>query len=483
MKKSTLDLYLLLPIKNFIEKQTSVGLLLIFSALLAMIIANSPLSDAYHALWKQYIHVGINDYLIRKNLLHWINDGLMSMFFFLVGLELKREIMHGELSNLRGALLPVSAAIGGMLFPALIFLGFNYGTPAASGWGVPMATDIAFALGILYLLGDRVPLSLKVFLTAIAIVDDIGAVLVIAFFYTSDLSFQSLGVAAFFLLILLSANYIGIRNTFFYAVMGIGGLWLAVLLSGVHATIAAVLAAFAIPTTNRINTALFIRKVKFLVLEIKNIRRDQKNKPEESAEPGITHSIEKFSSLVEDAIPPLQRLEHALHPFVSFVVLPIFAFANAGVTITADSLGFFTSPVAFGVIFGLLIGKFFGIVLFTRLLVWLKISSLPKGVRWPHIYGVGLLAAIGFTMSLFITELAFTDEDHLVQAKIGILTASILAGILGYLYLNFIGKRLVLQSAALQRKKVKLAKGVGKPEAKNIAHENSIGIGQLNIPD
>ncbi len=456
MKKSTLDLYLLLPIKNFIEKQTSVGLLLIFSAILAMIIANSPLAESYHALWKQYIHVGINDYLIRKNLLHWINDGLMSMFFFLVGLELKREIMHGELSKFSGAMLPVAAAFGGMVFPALIYFGINTGTPAVSGWGIPMATDIAFALGILYLLGDRVPLSLKVFLTAIAIVDDLGAVLVIAFFYTSDLSFQSLGVAGFFLLILISANYIGIRNTFFYAVMGIGGLWLAVLLSGVHATIAAVLAAFAIPTTNRINTALFLRKVKFLALEIKNIRLSHKIKPGEPEEPEITHSIEKFSSLVEDAIPPLQRLEHALHPFVSFVVLPIFAYANAGVTITSESLKFFTSPVALGVIFGLLVGKFLGIVLFTRLMVWIKVCKLPKGVRWPHIYGVGLLAAIGFTMSLFITELAFTNEDHLVQAKIGILTASILAGILGYIYLNFIGKKLVLKGAISKRQKSKI---------------------------
>lgn len=441
MKKTSLDLYLLLPVKNFIEKQTSVGLLLIFSAVLAMIIANSPLAEGYHSLWKQYIHIGFNDYLIRKNLLHWINDGLMSMFFFLVGLELKREIMHGELSKIRGAMLPVMAAVGGMIIPALIYLGFNSGSTAASGWGIPMATDIAFALGILYLLGDRVPLSLKVFLTAIAIVDDLGAVLVIAFFYTSDLSWESLALAAFFLIILISANYIGIRNTFFYAIMGIGGLWLAVLLSGVHATIAAVLAAFAIPTSRRINTPVFLRKVKWLSNEIRKIRLSHKNEPEEATEHEISHTIEKFSSLAEDATPPLQRLEHALHPFVSFVVLPIFAFANAGVTITAESLGFFTSPVTAGVILGLLLGKFFGIVLFTRAMVFFKLSSLPKGVKWSHIYGVGILAAIGFTMSLFITELAFADEVFMIQAKIGILSASLIAGILGYLYLNFISKK------------------------------------------
>lgn len=440
MKKSSLDLYLLLPIKNFIEKQTSVGLLLIFSALVAMVVANSPWADAYHSLWKQYIHIGFNDFIIQKNLLHWINDGLMSMFFFLVGLELKREIMHGELSNIRGAMLPIAAAAGGMAIPAVIFYLFTQGTPAVSGWGIPMATDIAFALGILYLLGDKVPLSLKVFLTAIAIVDDLGAVLVIAFFYTSELSLESLALGAFFLLVLISANYIGIRNTFFYAIMGIGGLWLAILLSGVHATIAAVLAAFAIPTSRRINTPVFLRKVKWLTNEIKNTLKLQQDEPEIEAEDHISATIEKFSSLAEDATPPLQRLEHALHPFVSFVVLPIFAFANAGVTITAESLTFFTSPVALGVILGLIIGKFFGVVLFTRIMIWLKICQLPKGVKWPHIYGVGILAGIGFTMSLFITELAFNDENYMVQAKIGILSASLVAGLLGYFYLKFISR-------------------------------------------
>ncbi len=441
MKKSNLDLYLLLPIKNFIEKQTSVGLLLIFSAILAMIIANTPLADSYHALWKQYIHLGFNDFLIRKNLLHWINDGLMSMFFFLVGLELKREIMHGELSKIRGAMLPVAAAVGGMVLPALIYFSFTGGSPAVSGWGIPMATDIAFALGILYILGDRVPLSLKVFLTAIAIVDDLGAVLVIAFFYTQDLSLESLALAAFFLLILFSANYIGIRNTFFFAVMGIGGLWLAVLLSGVHATIAAVLAAFAIPTSRRINTSVFLRKVRWLNNEIKKVRLLHRDDPEVESEHEISHTIEKFSSLAEDATPPLQRLEHALHPFVSFVVLPIFAFANAGVTIPSESLTFFTSPVTLGVIFGLIFGKFFGVVLFSRAMVYFKICKLPKGVKWPHIYGVGILAGIGFTMSLFITELAFVREEFLVQAKLGILTASLIAGLMGYFYLNYISAK------------------------------------------
>ncbi|SKB31848.1 Na+:H+ antiporter, NhaA family [Salegentibacter holothuriorum] len=438
MKKTRLDIYLLLPIKNFIEKKTSVGLVLIFSALLAMIVANSPLADAYHNLWKQYIHLGINDFIIRKNLLHWINDGLMSIFFFMIGLELKREILQGELSSIKKSMLPIGAAIGGMLFPALIFFYFNNGLDSVSGWGIPMATDIAFALGILYLLGDRVPLPLKVFLTAIAIVDDLGAVLVIAFFYTSDISIQSLAIAGVFILILAAANLIGIRNTLFYAVMGIGGLWLAILLSGVHATIAAVLAAFAIPNTKKINTPLFLRKSKLLGYEIQEEFRNRKKNPKESEE-HITLTIEKFSSLTEDATPPLQRLEHALHPFVSFVILPLFAFANAGVSLGETSFDSVVSPVMLGVVGGLIFGKFIGVVLFSKLMVWFKIAALPQKVKWKHVYGIGFLAAIGFTMSLFITDLAFENENYMSQAKIGILLASLMAGLTGYFYLRKIG--------------------------------------------
>ncbi len=441
MKKSSLDLYLLLPLKNFIEKKTSVGLLLIFAAALAMIVANSPFAEGYHNFWKQYIYIGFEDFVIRKNLLHWINDGLMSMFFFLVGLELKRELMHGELASFRGAMLPVSAAIGGMLFPALIFFMFTQGTDAVDGWGIPMATDIAFALGILYLLGDKVPLSLKVFLTAIAIVDDLGAVMVIAFFYTSEISVENLAMGAFFLLMLLSANYIGIRNTIFYAVMGIGGLWMAVMLSGVHATIAAVLAAFTIPTSKRINTPLFLRKVRLLSLKVKRQRQQSLSKKINN-EDKITETIEKISLLTEDATPPLQRLEHALHPFVSFIILPLFAFANAGVTIDAEAFSYFKSPVTLGVILGLIVGKIIGVFLFTKLMVVFKICKLPRGIGWSHVFGLGFLAAIGFTMSLFITDLAYDNEAYLVQAKMGILSASIVAGLIGYFYLKLIGNKI-----------------------------------------
>lgn len=439
MKKSTLDVYLLLPVKGFIEKQTSVGLLLIFAAMMAVIFANSPWSHLYYNFWEQHLFLGFNNFVLEKSLLHWINDGLMSIFFFMVGLELKREIIHGQLASVRRAFLPIAAAIGGMLIPALLYAFFNMGTDRAQGWGIPMATDIAFALGILFLLGERVPLSLKVLLTAIAIVDDLGAIVVIAIFYTADLSMENIFLAGFFLLILLTANQMGIRSTWFYAIMGIGGLWMAILLSGVHATIAAVLVAFTIPNSKKIDTPLFLRKVRWLTNEVRiNFKSSLKNG--EKTEEDVVSSIGKFTLLAEDATPPLQRLEHALYPFVSFIVLPLFAFANAGVTIDVSSFEAVLNTVTIGVTLGLILGKFTGIVLFTRLMVHFKLSELPQGVKWSHVYGIGLLAAIGFTMSLFITELAFENELYVTQAKVGILLASILAGTTGYIYLKKISK-------------------------------------------
>ncbi|MFO7745051.1 MAG: Na+/H+ antiporter NhaA [Psychroflexus sp.] len=435
MKKSNLDTHLVLPIKHFIEKKTSVGFLLIAAAVLALIIANSPLSDLYHSFWKQYLYIGFEDFVIKKNLLHWINDGLMSIFFFLIGLELKQEFLHGQLTSFKKAILPVSAAIGGMLVPALIFFSFTQNTDAVTGWGIPMATDIAFALGVIYLLGDKVPISLKIFLTAIAIVDDLGAVLVIAFFYTSDISMLNLALGGVFLLILFLANKLGIRNTIFYAIFGIGGLWLAVLLSGVHATIAAVLAAFTIPTSEKISSKLFLRKARQLSYRI---RKGFKEKGHEENE--ITENIGKFSMLSEDATAPLHRLENALYPFVNFIVLPLFAFANAGVTINQEAFSNFFNPVTLGVILGLILGKVIGIMTLTKLMVYFKISLLPEGVTFKHVFGLGILASIGFTMSIFITELAFENELYKTQAKIGILTASIIAGIGGYFYLKYIGK-------------------------------------------
>lgn len=356
----------------------------------------------------------------------------MSVFFFVIGLELKREIMAGELSRPKDAILPIFAALGGMVVPAIIYLLFNLTGESSSGWGIPMATDIAFALGVLYLLGDKIPTSLKIFLTALAIADDLGAVLIIAFFYTSDISTMSLLIAGSFLVLLILANKLGVRNAVFYGVIGIGGLWLAFLLSGIHATIAGVLAALTIPANVKIEDKEFVNKMNQLT-----------NSFEKSAPNNVTlvthdqlHILDKIRYYSKEAMTPLQRLEHAMHPLVAFVIMPIFAFANSGITFTEFFLVNLTSNVGLGVIFGLAIGKFIGIVTFSKVLIKLKLTTLPEGVNWKKLYGVAMLAGIGFTMSLFISDLAFEDSTYIRQAKIGIFIASILSGIIGYTILR-----------------------------------------------
>ncbi len=432
MRKTPVDVWILSPIKKFISGQTTSGIVLFTAAVVALILSNSPISEQYLQIWEYKLTIGYENFMISKTLHHWINDGLMAVFFFVIGLELKREILAGELSKPKDALLPIVAGAGGMIVPALFYLVFNKEYEAAAGWGIPMATDIAFALGILYMLGNKVPISLRVFLTALAIADDLGAVLVIAFFYTSEISFFSLGIGAIFLTVLVTANYMGVRSTNFYGVIGVGGLWLAFLLSGVHATIAAVLAAFTIPAYVKIDDRMFAKKVRFLSAEFEKCRTDNTQLVTVSQ----LHVLEKFRHLTKDALTPLQRLEHSLHPFVAFVVLPVFALANAGVSFGGNFLQHLSSPVTQGIIFGLVVGKFIGIVGSTRLMVALNLASLPKNVNWNHISGIGLLAGVGFTMSLFITELAFTSNVLVQQAKIGILVASFIAGLLGYFFLK-----------------------------------------------
>jgi NhaA family Na+:H+ antiporter len=431
-KKEIVDIWFLDPFNRIISHSKTSGLVLFGSALLALIVANSPLRHAYHELWHLHINIGIGDHLIDKTLHHWINDGLMAMFFFVVGLELKRELLVGELKNPRNAILPISAAVGGMVVPAVIYLAFNFGNSAASGWGIPMATDIAFALGVLYLLGDRVPNTVKIFLTAIAIVDDIGAVLVIAFFYTSSIDFVSLTVAGVILVLMIGANFIGIRSTFFYAVLGIGGLWLAFLLSGIHATIAAVLAAFTIPANTNVNETFFQGKSKKLVAAFeKALPNDVSLVTNEQYE-----ILEKLKNLSKKAIPPLQRLEHRLHPVVAFVVMPIFAFSNAGITLIDSSGEPLFGMVTIGVMLGLLIGKVVGIAGFSALLIKLRVAKLPNGMTNIQLLGVGFLGAIGFTMSLFITGLAFKEPAFMIQSKLGILMASLIASVIGYVIID-----------------------------------------------
>lgn len=432
MRKDPIDKLLIIPVMRFINNSTTSGILLFTSAIIALFLANSPFQEAYHSFWEHTFSIGFDEYIVSKSLHHWINDGLMSIFFFVIGLELKREIMAGELSRPKDAILPIFAGLGGMVFPALFYLFLNSSGDETAGWGIPMATDIAFALGILYLLGDRIPVSLKIFLTVLAIADDLGAVLVIAFFYTSDISVMSLIVGGIFIIVLVVANILGVRNIIFYGVIGIGGLWLAFLLSGVHATIAGVIAALTIPANVKIQDKKFVLKMNALTKDF------EKSAPNNVSL--LTHDqlniVEKIRYYSKAALTPLQRLEHSMHPLVAFVVMPIFALANAGITFSGSFTENMVSNVSLGVIFGLVLGKFIGIVLISKILVQLKLSALPNELRWRHIYGVSLLAGVGFTMSLFIADLAFVNPTFIIQSKIGIFIASIICGIGGFLVLR-----------------------------------------------
>ena len=421
---------IVMPIQQFINREKSAGIVLGISIIAALALANSPWGEEYFHLFEHKVGFFFNgEPYLYYSLHHWINDGLMSMFFFVVGLELKREFIGGELADPRNTILPIGAAVAGMLVPALIYTLLNAGTPSAGGWGIPMATDIAFSLAIIYALGDRVPLAAKVFLTTLAIVDDLGAVVVIALFYTSEISVVNIAVGLVFLLAMFAANKMGVKNVVFYGVLGIGGVWVAFLMSGIHATIAAVLAAFVIPADARLPESLYLKRA------ANNLRRFAGIKPNNvsTLEHEQVEVISAMMSDTRDAIPPSQRLEHAMHPFVSFVVMPVFALANAGVSFAGlDMQGIFSTNVASGVALGLLIGKPLGITLSTLLLVRLGIAKKTEALTLRRVIGLGFLASIGFTMSMFISTLAFTDDTMLLQAKLGIFAASILGGAIGY---------------------------------------------------
>lgn len=424
----------MLPIKLFMGREKSGGIVLILSVALAMILANSNIAESYFHFFEQEVGFIVNgEPYLNYSLHHWINDGLMAMFFFVVGLELKREFIGGELADIRNTILPIGAAIGGMIVPALIFLSLNIGTPQTMGWGIPMATDIAFALGVVYLLGDKVLASAKLFLTTLAIVDDLGAVLVIAFFYTSELSIASLLFGLCFLAVMFIGNRLGIKSLFFYAALGIGGVWVTFLLSGIHATIAAVLAAFMIPADAKINESVYLKRMKKLT------RRFEKEEPNEvrTLEEGQVDVLTHIQHDTTIAIPLLQQLEHKMSPIVTFLIMPIFAIANAGISFTDLSLSdIFSTHVALGVTLGLLLGKPIGIIGATFLMVKMRWATLPSAITRRTLMGLGMLASIGFTMSMFISTLAFTDELLMTQAKLGIFLASILGGIGGYVLLN-----------------------------------------------
>jgi NhaA family Na+:H+ antiporter len=419
------------PFKEFTQIAASGGILLLLCTVVALAWANSPWADSYFSLWQTKLIFGLGDLALSKPLLLWINDALMAIFFFVVGLEIKREVLIGELSSFRNAVLPISAAIGGMIVPASLYLAFNFGTEGARGWGIPMATDIAFALGVLALLGQRVPLQLKIFLTALAIVDDIGAVMVIAFFYTAELSWLSLGIGLVFLLAMFAANLVGVRQPVVYLLLGMA-LWVAVLKSGIHATIAGVLSAMAIPARARIEAQAFLSRGRALL--------DQFERSSAAAPGGFISeeqqtAVSALETACENVETPLQRLEHDLHLWVTFAIMPVFALANAGVALRANVSEIVTGSVSLGIIAGLVIGKQVGVTLFAWLAVRSGFTALPAGVTWGQIYGAGWLAGIGFTMSLFIAGLGFSDDHLLSAARLGILVASLLAGVAGWLIL------------------------------------------------
>lgn len=421
------------PFQNFIRMESAAGILLLISTVIALAWANSPWVDAYTAFRRLPVTLGIGDFALTEPLVLWINDGLMAMFFFVIGLEIKREVLVGELSSLRQATLPLAAALGGSMLPALIYFGFNAGTEGAKGWGIPMATDIAFSLGILSLLGARVPLALKVFLVALAIGDDLAAVLIIALFYTSTISWASLAVGAAFLVGLVGANLLGIRHPLVYGMLGIGGLWLAFFLSGIHPTIAGVLAAFTIPARTRLSGEEFVARARALLEKFQQAM--EPGRPP-LANPDRQVAAARLQQAADEVVTPLQRLEHALHPWITTVVLPVFALANAGVTIEGEAAATLLHPVARGVIGGLLIGKPVGVTLASWSAVRIGVAVLPEGITWRHVIGVGFLAGIGFTMSLFIDGLAFGKTPLDAPAKVGILMGSTLAGVTGWLILR-----------------------------------------------
>ncbi len=420
------------PMQQFINREASSGIILLTLAIVALILANSPLAGIYQALLDTHLGITIGPWVLEESLLHWINDGLMAIFFFLVGLEIKREVVVGELADPRAAALPIVAAVGGVLVPAAIYLALNVGGPGVHGWGVPMATDIAFALGCLALLGKRVPFSLKVFLTAVAIVDDLIAVLVIAVFYSSGLHIGALAIGFGILLVLMLANILGIRDVLLYCSLGVI-VWLAFLQSGVHATVAGVLIALTVPARNRIDAPTFLQRTHDLLAVFE--------RSSQQPSPMLIDQVQQDSVLAleeqcEQVQAPLQKLEHTLQGWVALVIMPIFALANAGVAISAQSLSGESLTVVLGIVLGLVVGKPIGLLGASWLAVRAGLADLPQGVTWRQMAGVGVLAGIGFTMSLFIASLAFPQPELLATAKLGILIASLIAGSAGLLLLR-----------------------------------------------
>ena len=430
---------ILRPAQRFFRKQVASSVLLLAATAIALVWANSNIAETYHSFWHTKISFDFGEFYISKSLVHWINDGLMALFFFTVGLEIKRELLVGELASPKKALLPVIAALGGMLVPGLIYIAFNSGSSSLDGWGIPMATDIAFALGAVAIFGHNLPANLRIFLAAFAIADDLGAVLVIAIFYTKEIVWFYVFVCVMLTFCLALANLLWIRWTLVYAALGLA-IWFFVLGSGIHPTVAGVIVSLFIPARGRYDTDRFLQNVDQIMAKFKC--EDQSCGYSILLNQEHMHAVHSLKLACHDVETPLQRLMHVLHPWVAFIILPFFALSNTGLNFHGVNFSeVAVHPVSLGIFFGLVFGKPLGVVLFSFIAVKSGMGSLPKDVGWLHILGSAMLGGIGFTMSLFIADLSFSSVFMLNYSKIAILSASVLSAIIGIIFLGLVSTR------------------------------------------
>ena len=428
---------ILRPAQRFFRKQVASSILLLSATVIALVWANSNIAETYHSFWHTKISLVFGEFKISKSLVHWINDALMALFFFTVGLEIKRELLVGELASLKKAMLPVIAAVGGMLVPGLIYIAFNLGSSTMDGWGIPMATDIAFALGAVAIFGTKLPVNLRIFLAAFAIADDLGAVLVIAMFYTKEIVWFYVFVCAMLTLCLAIANLLWIRWTLIYAVIGLA-IWFFVLGSGIHPTVAGVIVSLFIPARGRYDTDRFLQNVDEIMAKFKC--EDQSCGYSILLNQEHMHAVHALELACHDVETPLQRLMHALHPWVAFTILPLFALSNTGLNFHGINFSEVAAhTVSLGIFFGLVFGKPLGVMLFSYIAVKSGVGSLPQNVKWLHILGSAMLGGIGFTMSLFIADLSFSSFHMMLSyAKMAILSASVLSAIIGIIFLGIV---------------------------------------------
>ncbi len=418
--------YIKKPFEQFFKLEISGSIVLIFATMAALVLANSPLADFYTEFWQQKLKIGLPNFYLNETLIHWINDGLMAIFFFVIGLEIKREMLVGELNDMKKATLPIFGAVGGMVIPVLLFLILNGNKAGSEGWGIPMATDIAFTLGILQLLGKRVPIGLKIFLTAFAIVDDIGAVLVIAIFYSGTIQWSLMLIALVLIALLFALSYFRFYSKYLFFIIAIV-VWVLFLKSGIHPTIAGILLAFTIPVKRKIDTYKFYKESKEAIEEMKCAEDhipDFLTKPQRGA-------ISTLENLTEKTISPLQHLEHKMHGWVTFLIMPIFALANAGVNLGGEII-----DLSWNLSLSMVFGKFIGIALFAYIAIKLKLAKMPENVNMNQLMGVSFLGGLGFTMALFISGLAYTEQAMIDGSKTGILIGSFAAGLIGFVILK-----------------------------------------------